>query len=77
MDDEALIPVPGLVCPECRVVVRCEYSKSYLREKALVDGEVEVMHQGEGEKEPVGFHLHTVKLNTSQLDTIRDLLSKS
>jgi hypothetical protein len=76
MDDDARIPVPGLVCPVCSVVVHCEYSRSYLLEKALVDGEVEVIHYHNDEKERVGFHMYTVKLNTTQLDRIRDLLSK-
>ena len=78
MDDDALIPIPGLVCPVCSVVVHCGYSRSYLREKALVDGEVEVFHHCDAEKEggaTVSFHMNTVKLNTTQLDRIRDLLS--
>jgi hypothetical protein len=51
------------------------YSKSYLREKALVDGEVEVIHH-DADRADAGFHLNTVKLNTTQLDKVRDLLSK-
>jgi hypothetical protein len=74
MDDGALIPVPGLVCPECLVVVHCEYSRSYLREKALIDGEVEVIHHHNNEKERADFHMYTVQLNTTQLQRIRDLL---
>jgi hypothetical protein len=76
MDDDARIPVPGLVCPDCSVVVHCEYSKSYLREKALVDGEVEVIHHRDDEKERAGFHMNTVKLSATQLHRIRNLLSK-
>jgi len=76
MEDDAHILIPGLVCPECSVVVHCGYSRSYLREKALVDGEVEVIHHYDVEKDPVSFHMNTVKLNTTQLDRIRDLLSK-
>jgi hypothetical protein len=76
IDDDALIPIPGLVCPECSVVVQCEYSRSYLREKALVDGEVEVIHHYDTEKERGGFHMNTVKLNATQLDKTRDVLSK-
>jgi hypothetical protein len=75
MDDDALIPIPGLLCPECSVVVNVCYSRSYLREKALVDGEVEVIHH-DPERADGGFHMNTVKLNTTQLDRIRDLLSK-
>ena len=73
MDDDALIPISGLVCPKCSVVVHCDYSKSYLREKALVDGEVEVIHPCDADHEgnvTVGFHMNTVKLNTTQLDTV-------
>jgi hypothetical protein len=79
MDDGALIPIPGLVCPICSVVVHCDYSRSYLRDKALVDGEVEVIHHCDADKEggaTAGFHMNTVKLNTTQLDRIKDLLSK-
>jgi hypothetical protein len=78
MDDDALILIPGLglVCPECSVVVQCEYSRSYLREKALVDGEVEVIHHCDTARERMDFHMNTVKLNTTQLDKIRDVLSK-
>ena len=75
MADDALIPIPGLVCPVCSVVVHCDYSRSYLREKALVDGEVEVFHHEKEGSATVGFHMNTVKLNTTQLDRIRDLLS--
>jgi hypothetical protein len=57
------------------VVVHCGYSRSYLRERALVDGELEVMHY-DAERADSGFHINTVKLNTTQLDTITDLLSK-
>jgi hypothetical protein len=75
MDDDALIPIGGNVCPECLVVVHCDYSRSYLREKALVDGEVEVIHHCDtGNAE---FHMNTVTLNATQLDRIRDLLSKN
>jgi hypothetical protein len=73
-DDDVPIPI-GIVCPECSVVVHCDYSRSYLREKALLDGEVEVIHHlhtGNAE-----FHMNTVTFNTTQLDRIRDLLSNT
>jgi hypothetical protein len=79
MDDDMYIPIPGLVCPECSAVVYSDYSRSYLREKAFVDGEVEVIHCGpadEQDKTTVDTHMNTVKLSTAQLDTIRNLLSK-
>jgi hypothetical protein len=79
MDDDMHIPIPDLVCPQCSLVVHCHYSRSYLREKALVDCEVEVIHHCDAEKQgnrTVDFHMNTVKLNTTQLDRIRDLLSK-
>ena len=71
MDDDLYIPLPGLICPQCSVVVFCEYSKSYLRDKALVDCEVEVTHHDPVTKE---FHMNTVKLTPGQLDRIRTLL---
>ncbi len=76
MDDDVYIPIPGLICPECSVVVRCCYSKSYLRQKALIDGEVEVIHHRSADREGNDFHMHTVKLNATELDGIKDLLSK-
>ena len=76
MDDHVYIPIPGLICPECSVVVRSCYSRSYLREKALIDGEIEVIHYCSAEREGTDFHMNTVKLNTTQLDRIKDLLSK-
>jgi len=63
-----------LVCPECSAVLSCDYSRSYLREKALVDGEVEVIHPNEQDKATVDMHMNTVKLDTAQLDTIRNRL---
>ena len=80
MDDDTYISIPGLICPECSVGVHCDYSRSYLREKALIDGEVEVIHHCDAEREhtaTVNFHMNTVQLNTVQLDRIRDLLSNA
>jgi len=77
MDDDAFIAISGLVCPECSVVVHCDYSRLYLREKALVDGEVEVIHHCEDKDNvTVGLHMNTVKLHTAQLDRIRDVLAR-
>jgi hypothetical protein len=71
-DPDMMYMIPDLVCPECSVVAHCDYSKSYLREQAVVDGEVQITHQT-----ATDWHMHTIKLNATQLAHIRDLLSNT
>ena len=71
MDDtDMMYMIPDLVCPECVVVVHCDYSRSYLQEKALVDREVEVSHHTAA----AGTHMNTVRLTADQLAYIKKLL---
>jgi hypothetical protein len=73
MDDpDMMYMIPDLVCRECAVVVHCDYSKLYLRDKALVDREVEITHQT-----ATDWHMHTVTLTMTQLNYINHLLSNT
>jgi hypothetical protein len=69
-DTDMMYMIPDLVCPECAVVVHCDYSRSYLQEKALVDREVEISHHT-----ATDWHMHTVALTPNQINYIKDLLA--